>query len=421
MNPFSRVLYALLLALLALPLASCDSVTGKTDTPSGGGGGDPIITPPASSAQLHASIASVSQHVAPGGGLTVTVVVSNLGPGTAKGATAAVSLPGGLMNQFYAPEGTACGVEADDVCGSSEQIDWNVGDLAEGESRTLGFKISVYEYTNEVAGSIGVSANASGARSASASIPVTVSASLPVKLALAVSDGTARPGDEVTAIASYVAWTPTSSAQLRVAIPSGMEFVSASGGGAASGSTVAWTLGALAARQGGQQTVRLRVATGHKPGQTIVISGSLTNGSGSTALGQALVAVQKSSGGLRVSVTSTPTIVGHGSAPTFTVSVTNEGNVAVQSARLTAGVPQMAENFNAPSGTICGRSSPGICGAGEQIDWNIGVIQPGEGRSFTFAPVPYTYAGYPYLYSVSAGVRASSGSTSVGSSAVVVR
>ena len=80
MKPFSRVLYAL---LLALPLASCDSVTGKTDTP-GGGGGDPIITPPASSAQLHASIASVSQHIQPGGGLTVTVVVSNLGPGTAK-------------------------------------------------------------------------------------------------------------------------------------------------------------------------------------------------------------------------------------------------------------------------------------------------------------------------------------------------
>ena len=45
------------------------------------------------------------------------------------------------MNQFYAPEGTVCGVDADDVCGSSEQIDWNVGDLAEGESRTLGFKV----------------------------------------------------------------------------------------------------------------------------------------------------------------------------------------------------------------------------------------------------------------------------------------
>ena len=158
-----------------------------------------------------------------------------------------------------------------------------------------------------------------------------------------------------------------------------MEFVSASGGGAASGSTVAWTLGALAARQGGQQTVRLRVATAHKPSQTIVISGSLTNGSGTTALGQALAwQYRRTSGGLRVSVTSTPLIVGHGSAPTFTISVTNEGNVAVQSARLTAGVPQMAENFNAPSGTICGRNAPGICGGGEQIDWNVRMLQPAK-------------------------------------------
>lgn len=116
------------LAILTVALGSCDAVEDVVD----------VVDP---QPDLEIAIGASTLEVAPGYEVVFTVVASNRGPAAATDVVVSIPVPDEIDRIFDAPPGTTCGGGSD--CNSVEVIEWTLGTLAAGQSRTLAVGIPV--------------------------------------------------------------------------------------------------------------------------------------------------------------------------------------------------------------------------------------------------------------------------------------
>ena len=156
-------------------------------------------------------------------------------------------------------------------------------------------------------------------------------------------------------------------------VPANTTFVSATAGGALSGGTVTWNLGALAAGSSGSVQMVVRVASPLANGTTIT-HGSFGISCLETALvsGAPITTTVTSAPVLTLSAADSPDPVNAGANLTYTLSYSNTGNMNASGTAITDAVPANTTFVSATSG--------GTVSAGT-VSWNIGALNAGASGS----------------------------------------
>ncbi|MCP4433866.1 MAG: DUF11 domain-containing protein, partial [Actinomycetia bacterium] len=149
-------------------------------------------------------------------------------------------------------------------CSPGEVAQWSLGTLADGASRTVALSAHLDSISPLPDGTIlSLAATVSDGGSVAAAATRNVVADSTPDLALGLSSGSepVEPGGLVTyeLVYAHRGSTAALDALLRMPVPVGTTFVSASGGGALVGNTVEWSLGAFAVQAAGQQTLTVQV------------------------------------------------------------------------------------------------------------------------------------------------------------------
>ncbi|MEJ0034807.1 MAG: hypothetical protein WDO68_01755 [Gammaproteobacteria bacterium] len=270
-------------------------------------------------------------------------------------------------------------------CQSGEPAIFDLGTLAAGQGKTVAIPTSVGNVASIVTQADVVIASAVVASAAASALVNNASV-----LALSLEDDKdpVMPGEQMVYALTYAnrtsaTSTPTTNTQLSMPLPSGVHFVSATGGGTLVGNTVQWSLGTLALNQSGRQQVVVVVDGRTGPAtilQTIAnISGSTAQGA-VTASGTSLTLVQPSAP-LQVAVAMGPDTVRRGEWTTSEITVTNRGDSTLTGVSLVVRVPQDDDGFTPQwlsRGGYCPFNTVN-CQDGELAIWSLGSLGPGAG------------------------------------------
>ncbi|BDU74210.1 InlB B-repeat-containing protein [Mesoterricola silvestris] len=202
----------------------------------------------------------------------------------------------------------------------------------------------------------------------------------------------ALPGDTVTYTLAYANPSPVNvtGAVLADVLPTGLTFVSASGGGVyASGTrTVTWNLGAVPAGEGPDAVTLVTTVDSPFPsGAAIPLTSTatLTSVEASPATAAASVFVTASRPVLSVQVSTSPATVPANSTVTFTLSYANTGNATATGLVLTNPIP---------AGLSFVSASDGGTGGGGTVTWNLPDLAANATGSVTVTlAIPSGYAG----------------------------
>ena len=202
-------------------------------------------------------------------------------------------------------------------------------------------------------------------------------------LALGLSSGSepVEPGGLVTyeLVYAHRGSTAALDALLRMPVPVGTTFVSASGGGALVGNTVEWSLGAFAVQAAGQQTLTVQVtaASGEVIDATAEIFDQLSAAKPARA---SSVAAVRSARPLTLSISASPDPVRPGEEVVYALTVTNASGVAQTGLVLDATTPtdMTVSSGDLTDGGVCPGSS---CSPGEVAQWSLGTLADGASRT----------------------------------------
>lgn len=204
-------------------------------------------------------------------------------------------------------------------------------------------------------------------------------------LALTADKDLVRPSDSLTYTLTYGNRGPgsTTGTTLALPLPPGVAFVSASGGGVLTGSTVRWTLNTLQAGQSYRQQVVVTVASSVVAGSALPIDAALLDGTSastgaeSARAGLATRVHANPMLGLAIATNADPARPNEAVRTAFTVT-NRSSDTPVFGAVLNVRVP--TEGFASigqyyqTGGAVC----PGTgCDPYEFAVWNLGTIAPG--------------------------------------------
>lgn len=271
-------------------------------------------------------------------------------------------------------------------CESGERVLFNIGDLSAGETVTFSVPSTVPASIPD--GSVArVEArviNALGQLSTSAT-SFAVGDSRQLNLALAENRDPVAPGESVTYTLTYGlsnSGVGAASSTLKLPLPTGMSFVSASGTGALIGDTVQWDLGPLNPGVGSEQTVTLLVDPGVPLGSGVLVEASFETSVSATSLvrQQATTRVQTPQD-LEFTVVAGPDGARPNDILDIELTVTNSGSLAHSNVVLTLEYPdQLAPISETAFDGDCLSTS---CEPRETVVFDIGTIPAGEGRTYS--------------------------------------
>jgi uncharacterized repeat protein (TIGR01451 family) len=336
---------------------------------------------------------------APGKTITGVLTATNTGLVPLDGVEVEVMLPQQTAN-FYligASGGTSLcrGPLTADTCSAGERLVWTVGTLAAGEGVTLTMPPLVKPATLD--GSLmtfEVRGRATGgwntAARASARIETTPD------LELALEDGTgdpATPGTEL--VYELLFGNPTGSTAsntvLRMPVPVGTTFVSASGGGVlGSDGVVEWTLGSLGGASTGKRTLTVSVDSDLDDGAIVRAVARIDDNAGSRAEASADTRIEADSP-LAFTLTLSPEQAAPGDAISATLVVANVSTASLDAVEVEVILPEEMANFSAaaPTGATAacvGTFTASSCAAGERLVFTVGTLAAGTEATLTFPP-----------------------------------
>ncbi|MGE5343180.1 MAG: beta strand repeat-containing protein, partial [Candidatus Omnitrophota bacterium] len=226
------------------------------------------------SPQLSLNMSVSAASVSPGGTLTYTITYANTSPVNITGAVISNPLPDGVTYDSNTGGGT--------YTAGTQTVSWSIGDLAAGESGSVTVTVNVddpfpSDATIPVVNTATLESNE--ALTASASASAYVSAPRPtLSLQKSATSATIAENNNVTFTISYfnTGNATATSLTLTDAVPSGLSFVSATGGGTHNAGTVTWNLADLAANASGSVTVTLHVPAGYAGDNPIVNTASIS-------------------------------------------------------------------------------------------------------------------------------------------------
>lgn len=268
--------------------------------------------------------------------------------------------------------------------GGGEVMSWNVGQLPAGAVRTRSFGLQlrseaqggdILSYTAWARGNNGVDR-------AAASDLLFVRTTRALRLGVETSRDAVQLGDTITYTLTYgnTQLNASSNATLRLPVPDGLTFVSATGGGALEGGEVVWTLGALPATHTNQRQATFIVAD-LPEGHLLKTTPWLSDVSGHFAHADVINYVETAPG-LNVAAVMSATSVSPNGVFSGQVTVTNNTAVDLFIGSVHLRVPP--GNYWI-SNVSDGGTGGGSTGGGELISWNLGTLAAGATRTVTFS------------------------------------
>jgi len=327
------------------------------------------------------SITKTASVLAPPDGtdVTYTLTVSNAGPDAAAGVSVSDALPFGTG---FVSSATGTGSLANPSVGTDGTVTWTVGSLADGGSATATITVEVIANSGTITNTAVESqttADPSGTQSASASIHPVPAAN--VSITKTVSDPTPADGTDVTYTLTLSNPGPDAAAGVSVsdALPAGLTCESdtaSTGSISACGSTITWTVGALA--DGGSATATITVEVNANSGtitNTAVETQTTADPSGTQSASASITPAPAAN----VSITKTVSNPAppDGTDVTYTLEVSNAGPDAA------AGV---SVSDSLPAGLTCESDTASvgsISGCGSTVTWTVGALADGATATAT--------------------------------------
>lgn len=307
------------------------------------------------------------------------ITVSNTGAVDLFGTSAYLRLP---VGNYWIHNLSDAGAGAGST-GNGEIVNWSIGQLPAGASRTVSFAVELNSgLASAYASPYEAWARASnGLDRAHARELLMIQSAPEARLALETSHDTVQPGDVLTYTLAYgnVATSSASTQTLRLLLPDGVEFVSASEGGTLVGNRVVWSVGAVQPGYNGRRQAIVNVLN-RPAGSLLTTTAVLTDAANRLAQVDVIHAVQPEDA-LRVAVAMSPTAAPSSGYLSGEVVVVNTSDVDIFDATVNVRVPY--RNYWRFDLSDAGTGS-GSTGGGEVMSWNVGLLPAGAVRTRSF-------------------------------------
>jgi len=332
--------------------------------------------------------------------LDVELTVTNSGTTDLTGVQVDLLLPAELADFFlFAARGASAscvGPFVAGTCSPGETVRWAVGDLDSGETIVLSIPPPVDLDPLPADGTeitFQATVSAATVQLAAEETSVFVDSTRALDLALDEDRDPVAPGEQVLYRLSFgnagAALSP--STVLRMPLPEGTSFVSASDGGVlGTGDVIEWTIGTLSPGDTGVREVIVDADGFGTDGGAISAAAEIENQAGELVSVAAATQVTPDIP-LVVTLGLVPDPVEAGEVIAGTVTVANEGAVALLDVTVEVRIPEETANFflidNSGATVQClGVFVFGTCSVGEVIEWTVGTLEAGAGITLTMPP-----------------------------------
>ena len=295
-------------------------------------------------------------------------------------------VPQGVVQLFALDGFSAGGTCIGPSCTPGETVTWTVGDLAPGESRLVWAKPMVAVDTIGESISFLVSATSTNAKSANAQGSVEVVSARTLDLQVVASANPVAAGASMRYTLHYGNRSAVDNAQLKLVTPANVTITDSGGGNVADGE-ITWTLGRLGSGEGGtrQAVVTVSAAPGEQVGTEAVIVDLDDLAEETRAAAQTPVGA----GPLIAFVEMNPDPSRQGELTNVSITVSNPSTGTTRSdVNVEIGVPQGVTAITSDrvsAGYTCRSSS--VCFSGQNINWMLGDLGPGESRVVSLEPI----------------------------------
>ena len=331
--------------------------------------------------------------VQPGESLQSALTVGNTSSSTLFGVTLQLRYPDHLNDIFNSVISNGGTCPGNSRCSSTEFLTWTLGNLAPGASITVTLPPSVNSGTPD--GTL-ISFDAvvfeDGGNVAMASRSIVVQSASIYDIAVDEDLNPVAPNQSLTYAITYAnrSALSTTNTQLNFSLPTGVSFVSASGGGILNGSIVEWDLQTFPARKGGRQTVTVNVNPGVTPGTLLEVDAATITGQANflnhSARAVATTRVDNNVP-LALTVELNPDPVQPGESLQSALTVGNTSSSTLFGVTLQLRYPDhLNDIFNSVisnGGTCPGNSR---CSSTEFLTWTLGNLAPGASITVTLPP-----------------------------------
>lgn len=319
----------------------------------------------------------------PGEALRATLTATNRSDATVFGAVLRARMPTSGVNvisQAYFSGGANCGGN----CSPYDLSTWTLGTLAPGDSITVSLPATVTAgYASGRLIGLHAELRADGVPMVLARHSVAADADGLLALALDADKDSALPGERLTYTLTFGNRGTSSSTGtvLRLPLPPGTTFFSATGGGVHASGVVTWTLGTLQAGQSGRRQVIASVGAALPSGSLLPVNAASVSGNSAvTGAEQAratLVTRVEANPVLGLSYSSNADPTRPGEALRTMLTVTNRSAATVFGAVLRARMPTEGVNVISQAYFSGGANCGGNCSPYDLATWSIGTLGPG--------------------------------------------
>jgi uncharacterized repeat protein (TIGR01451 family) len=328
----------------------------------------PITTTVGSAPSLGLTMTDSPDPVAAGANLTYTIGYSNNGNANASGVQITAALP--ASTTFVSATGGG-------VAGIGS-VTWAIGALNAGSSGSVQMVVRVASplANGSTIGSGALTVACNQIATVTGPTIITTVTSAPVLTISAVdAPDPVNAGANLTYTLSYTNGgnAVATAVVLSDTLPANTTFVSATGGGVASGNVVTWNLGTLGVGASGSAQMVVRVASPLANGTTIShATYSIDSAQTTPASGAQVTTTVSSSPNLAIALAEAPDPVVAAGNLTYTLSYSNTGNANATGTIVTDALPTNTSFVSATGG---GTSSAGT------MTWSVGNLNAGSSGS----------------------------------------
>jgi len=328
----------------------------------------------------------------------VQLTVSNRGATPLTGVVLQARVPVSVVSfsaNYLTGGGTCIVVSNNSLCDPGELMNWNLGTIAAGGGTTV--SVPIFVLGSSAAGRLLVLealVNDDGTNRTVLQANVAMDTDNPLSLSVSDDKNPVAPGDLLTYSLTYgnrAASSNITGTTLTFPIPAGTTFVSASGGGTLSGGNVQWALGSLAATQSGRQKVVVAVNNDVAPGSVLAVNAASIAGLNSSLVAELARATATTrvaaAPPIALAVEFNPDPARPNEQVVAQLTVSNRGGAPLTGVVVQARVPESFNDFS-PAGLTDGATcivvvNNSLCDPGELLNWNVGTLPTGSGRTLS--------------------------------------
>ena len=316
--------------------------------------------------------------------ITYSLTASNSGSSDLLDLAARILLPGDI-NDFGKPPDFGCYYNSS--CRGNTLAIWNIGKLSPGQSKTVFYRTTVGSNARDgdIFSSI-LTANGSNVGQIVTTLDASVDPTPLLRLNLATSQGPAIPGKRFAYTATFgnIGSQSPSDAVLRLWVPKGAAFDSASHGGILQNGVVTWNIKSFEVEKGGQ--VRLWIRPNHQLSNGSILSTHAEldpNVSTEEVVQSKAITPVRSKEPLDIDYSVSQSSVMPGNSLTYTIKATNNGFADLPNLAVRILLPGGIYDFPKPADFSCYYSNS--CRANTIATWNLGTLQAGKSQSVSFS------------------------------------